>query len=116
MVYFDNGIISNYFVFVECEIGFEATTQAKWVRFYFLGFHVIGVILANNVVSAFIINSFMTQLAVLRERNEAEIIDGEAVLYHEHAVFDGSVVTGTQTNLKGAFIARIRHSAQSEEG
>eukprot|EP00977_Amphora_coffeiformis_P023095 scaffold12184_cov164-Amphora_coffeaeformis.AAC.2 len=58
----------------------------------------------------------MTQLAVLRERNEAEVIDGEAVLYHEHAVFDGSVVTGTKTNLKGAFIARIRHTAQSEEG
>ena len=58
----------------------------------------------------------MTQLAILRERNEAEIIDGEAVLYHEHAVFDGAVVTGTQTNLKGDFIARIRHTAQSEEG
>ena len=100
---------------VECEIGFEATTQSKWVRFYFLGFHIVGVILVNNVVAAFI-NSFMTQLAVLRERNEAEIIDGEAVLYHEHAVFDGAEVTGTKTDLKGAFIARIRHTAQSEEG
>lgn len=108
--------MASMFFRTECEIGFEATTQAKWVRLYFLSFHIVGVILVNNVVSAFIINSFMTQLAILRERDEAEVIDGEAVLYHEQAVFDGSMVTGTKTNLKGSFIARIRHTAQSEEG
>ena len=97
-----------------------ATTEGKWVRFYFLSFHICGVILANNLVTAFIINNFMTQLAVLRERDVDEIVGevghGEAWLSHQRAVFDGSVVTGTKTDLTGAFIARIRHTPESEEG
>ena len=102
---------------IECEIGYEASTESKWVRLYFLAFHVCGVIVVNNTVTAFIINSFLTQFDILRQRNDAEIIgDGEAVLYHQQAVFDGSVVTGTKTDLKGAYIARIRHTTESEEG
>lgn len=41
----------------ECEIGFEATTEAKWCRWFFLCFHVIGVILVNNLVTAFVIGT-----------------------------------------------------------
>jgi hypothetical protein len=36
-----------------CEVGYEAVTQSKWVRLYFLGF-----VLVNNLVIAFIITSF----------------------------------------------------------
>ena len=94
----------------ECEIGFEATTQAKWCRLFFLSFHVCGVILVNNLVTAFIINSFMTQLKVSRERTVRESIgNGKTTIHHAEAEFDGSEVTGTKTSLKGKFIARIRH-------
>lgn len=113
-VLFNLLVINNW---TECEVGYEATTEAKWVRFFFVSFHVCGVILANNLVTAFIINSFLTQVAVMRERSDAEIIgDGEAVLNRQEALFDGSVITGTKTDLKGLYIARIRHTPESEEG
>lgn len=101
----------------ECEIGFEATTEEKWCRLFFIAFHVIGVILVNNLVTAFVINSFMTQFGVMREKDFKESVgDGEATIYHGEAEFDGSVITGTKTSLTGKYVARIRHAPESEEG
>lgn len=98
-VLFNLLVINNW---TECEVGYEATTEAKWVRFFFLSFHVCGVILANNLVTAFIINSFLTQFAVMKERNDSEVVgDGEAILSRQQALFNASVVTGTKTDLKG---------------
>jgi two pore calcium channel protein len=113
-VLFNLLVVNNW---TECEVGYEATTEAKWVRLFFISFHVCGVILVNNLVIAFIINSFLTQLQIFRERDDAEFVgENEAVLFHRQAVFDGSEITGTKTDLKGAYIARLRHSASSEEG
>jgi len=107
-VLFNLLVVNNWFV---CEVGFEAATQGKWVRLYFLSFHVFGVILVNNLVIAFIINSFMAQLAIFRERTYDEVVDdGEAVLRGRRAIFDASQVTGTKTSLRGDYIARLRHS------
>lgn len=111
-VLFNLLVINNW---TECEVGFEATTEAKWVRLFFIGFHVVGVILVNNLVIAFIINSFMTQLQIIREKDGVEIIDGEAILHHQQARFDGSMITGTKTDLKGMYIAKLRHTSKSEE-
>ena len=71
----------------------------------------------NNLVIAFIINSFLAQLAVFRERTDEEVVgDGEAVLRSRRAIFDATYVTGTSTGLSGDYIARIRHSANSDIG
>jgi hypothetical protein len=34
----------------------------KWVRVFFFSFHIFGVVLINNLVIAFIINSFLQHL------------------------------------------------------
>jgi hypothetical protein len=105
-VLFNLLVVNNW---TECEEGFEAVTQSKWVRLYFLGFHILGVVLVNNLVIAFIITSFLQQLAIFRERTDEEVVgDGEAVIRDRQAVFDASSVTGTKTDLSGGYIARLR--------
>jgi two pore calcium channel protein len=105
-VLFNLLVINNW---TECEVGYEAVTQSKWVRFYFLGFHILGVVLVNNLVIAFIITSFLQQLAIFRERTDEVVVgDGEAVIRDRRAVFDASTITGTKTSLSGGYIARLR--------
>ena len=94
------------------EIGIEGATQSKWVRVYFMAFHILGVILVNNLVIAFIIDQFLSQLAAYREKSEEEVVgEGEAVIYQRRAKFRGSQVTGTETGIHGDYIARIRYDA-----
>ena len=108
-------VVNNW---TECEVGLEAVTQAKWVRFFFLGFHIFGVVIVNNLVVAFIINNFMQQLDINREKTEEEVVgNGEAVIRDRQAVFNASQVTGTHTLLSGGYIARYRKSfADRNEG
>jgi hypothetical protein len=44
------------------------------VRLYFLFFHVLAVILVNNVVIPFIITQFLTQMAIFKESTDAEFL------------------------------------------
>lgn len=108
-VLFNLLVVNNWFV---CEEGYEAVTEAKWVRFFFLGFHIVGVILVNNLVIAFIINKFLQQLAIFREENE--VLEG-AVIENGKALFDASTVTGTKTTLSGEYIARLRHERNGDD-
>lgn len=95
----------------------KATTQAKWVRLFFLAFHISGVVLVNNLVVAFIINAFLEQLSIYRERVDEEVVgDGEAVISNRRAIFDAATVTGTKTSLSGGYIARLRHTNSASEG
>jgi hypothetical protein len=107
-VLFNLLVVNNW---TECEIGYEKVTQSKLVRLFFLGFHIFGVILVNNLVIAFVITSFLEQLTFFREADEQEVVgDGEAVIHHRRAIFEASQVTGTSTNLSGDYIARLRHN------
>jgi two pore calcium channel protein, plant len=108
-VLFNLLVVNNW---TECEIGYEATTQAKWVRWFFLFFHIFGVIVMMNLVTGVIISEFIKEVSVFNERTEQEVVgDGKAVLHHRRAVFDASVVTGTRTSLSGKYIARFRQDA-----
>lgn len=60
-VLFNLLVVNNW---TECEIGYEYVTGGKCVRFFFFAFHVVGVVVINNVVIAFIINAFFQQLKV----------------------------------------------------
>ena len=91
-----------------CEIGFEAATETKWVRLFFLSFHILGVVLVNNLVIAFVISNFLTQLAIFQENVGPEIVEGEAVIHDRRALFDASQITGTKTSVRGAYFARLR--------
>eukprot|EP00934_Nitzschia_sp_Nitz4_P005854 Nitzschia sp. Nitz4//scaffold205_size38804//23986//26605//NITZ4_007646-RA/size38804-processed-gene-0.7-mRNA-1//1//CDS//3329541519//5844//frame0 len=104
-VLFNLLVVNNW---TNCEIGFEAVTGAKWVRWFFLSFHVLGVILVNNLVIAFIINAFLQQLDMLEARNNEDTVEGEAVIKGERALFNASEITGTKTGASGGYYARIR--------
>ena len=36
--------------------------KPKMVRFFFFSFHIVGVVLVNNIVMAFVINAFLSHL------------------------------------------------------
>lgn len=113
-VLFNLLVINNW---TNCEIGFEAVTQHRWVRYYFFAFHFAGVILVNNLVVAFFINSFLEQGRILEKRKEQLTVEGEALIQGREALFDAAEVTGTRTSLVGGFIARIRtnHAEEDEQ-
>jgi len=86
--------------------GILAVTETKLSRYYFLAFHLLGVVIVCNLVIAFIIDSF------LDEWNEAEAIKaahdtGDAVIEEKRAIFNADIVTGTKTNLSGQYVARM---------
>ena len=86
--------------------GILAVTQNKLSRFYFLGFHLLGVVLVCNVVTAFIIDSFMDEWK--EARGGAKSHDtGDAIIDEKRALFDARIVTGTKTNLQGQYVARM---------
>lgn len=104
-VLFNLLVVNNW---TNCEIGFEAVTGGLWVRLFFLSFHVLGVILVNNLVMAFIINAFLQQLEVIKRRNDEDIVPGEAIIKGERALFNASQITGTKTGTTGGYYARLR--------
>ena len=109
-VLFNLLVVNNWFV---CEEGYEAVTQAKWVRLFFLSFHVVGVIVVNNLVIAFIINNFLQQMAHSKHESTVgtEHIGHAVHIGEDSAVFDASKVTGTVTHVQGDYIAKFRLSS-----
>jgi hypothetical protein len=113
-VLFNLLVVNNW---TECEIGFEVVTQARWVRCFFILFHILGVVLINNLVIAVVINSFMEHLSYLKanEGKPDEVVgNGEAVLRQEKAIFDATQITGTQTFLSGVFVAKLKRHINSD--
>jgi two pore calcium channel protein len=103
-VLFNLLVVNNW---TECQDGFEAVTQQRWNRFYFLAFHIAGVVLVNNLVVAFIINAFIKQWDYRQEKLKTHVIKGEAVIMGRRALFDATKVTGTSTDLSGQYVAKI---------
>jgi two pore calcium channel protein len=103
-VLFNLLVINNW---TECQDGFEAVTQHRYNRLFFVAFHIVGVILVNNLVLAFIINAFINQWDYRQEELKTHIVKGEAVIIGRHALFDAQQVTGTDTQLKGQYMAKI---------
>lgn len=92
--------------------GILAVTESKFSRFFFLGFHVVGVIVVNNLVVAFIVDSFISEWDKHNEGRHQSIDTGEALITEEaHALFDAAEITGTKTELSGGYIAKLRGSA-----
>jgi len=104
-VLFNLLVVNNW---TECEIAFEYVTGAKRVRFFFLSFHLLGVIVISNVVTSFIINAYFQQMETVAQRlGREEIVKGEATLKGERGVFDATTITGTKTGADSVYIARI---------
>ena len=104
-VLFNLLVVNNW---TEFEIGLEYTAGTKRVRFFFLSFHLFGVIVISNVVTSFIINAYFQQMETIVQRlGWEENVEGEAVIKGEHGVFDATTVTGTKTGTTSVYIARI---------
>jgi len=111
-VLFNLLVINNWQV---CSDGFEAVAQNLCTRFYFLAFHICGIILVNNLVIAFIINAFIHEWDVFHEITDKKEVHGEAVIHNRRAAFDASEVTGTPTDLTGKYVVRIEGGDMSSE-
>ena len=88
-------------------IGYEAVTESKLCRLYFLGFFIFGVILVNNVVIAFIVNAFIDGWDNQQELNAQLQVPGATIEGHA-ATFNASKVTGTATFLTGTYVAKLK--------
>ena len=111
-VLFNLLVVNNW---TEQYAGHEAVTQSKLCRIFFVAFHVFGVILVNNVVTAFIVNSFIEQWDRQHELNEHEELEDEAVIDGREAVFNASHVTGTATFLSGMYVAKLKRRAAAHQ-
>jgi two pore calcium channel protein len=103
-VLFNLLVVNNW---TECQSGFEAVTQNRYNRLFFIAFHICGVVLVNNLVLAFIINAFIKQWDFRHEKLKTHVIEGEAVIIGRQALFDATKVTGTTTDLTGQYTAKI---------
>ena len=104
-VLFNLLVVNNW---TEFEIGLEYVAGTKKVRFFFLAFHLLGVIVISNVVTSFIINAYFQQMETIVQRlGWEEHVEGEAIIKGEHGVFDATTVTGTKTGANSIYIARI---------
>ena len=112
-VLFNLLVVNNW---TECQSGFEAVTQNRYNRLFFILFHICGVVLVNNLVLAFIINAFIKQWDFRHEKLKTLVIEGEAVITGRQALFDATKVTGTTTDLTGQYTAKIgQHRAHFDE-
>jgi two pore calcium channel protein, plant len=111
-VLFNLLVINNWQV---CSDGFEAVAGTLYTRFFFLSFHILGVIMVNNLVLAFIINSFIKEWDMFHEITHKEEVQGEAIIQDRKAVFDATQVTGSTTGLSGRYVARIEGGQLASE-
>lgn len=94
--------------------GILAVTGTKLSRYYFLGFHLLGVTVVCNLVIAFIIDSFLDEWNEAEGNTAAAHDTGDAVIKERRAIFNATMVTGTKTNLSGQYVARM-HAANPDQ-
>jgi len=111
-VCFDLLVINNWTIMSD---GIVAVTGSKYSRFFFVVFHILGVIIVNNVVVAFVINSFITEWQ--QENSQTRSSKGGVVAGEGNAMlFDASEVTGTSTSLTGNYVVKVdRHFSGRKE-
>lgn len=101
----------------ECEIGFEAVTGGKWVRWFFILFHLIAVVLVNNLVVAFVIDAFLEQLALSKTQGDKGTPgDVEVILNGGHAVLNAAAFKDEKDSFTGPYRVRLRHALSDITG
>lgn len=101
----------------ECELGFEAVTEAKWVRWFFLLFHLIAVVLVNNLVVAFVIEAFLEQLTLSKSQGDDDALrHGTVILNGGHVVLKTTAFKGMGLMSARPYRVRLRHAASDITG
>jgi len=100
--------------------GFEAVTEARWPRFFFLFFHICGVTIVSNLLVATLIDHFIDEYgksAISTTNNTDESSNDEnvdaTINEDAQALFDAAEITGTKTNVHGRFIAKMRFGSDT---
>lgn len=122
-VLFNLIVINNWTVQAD---GIVAVTDTKLSRLYFLLFHLVGVIIVNNLFVAFVIEAFVHDWEnIKRLRRQGSSSDEgtsqtnlntskgqENIVLNEknEVVFDASKITGTRTALRGQYVAKMKHT------
>ena len=98
--------------------GILAVSETRLSRYFFVAFHIFGVVIVNNIVVAYVVDAFMAEIgeSSITESNksihdfDADILDASDAIISEqsHAIFDASQISGTKTSLKGHFIVRMK--------
>jgi len=91
--------------------GYEAVTESKWTRLFFLSFYVVGVVFVNNVVIAVVISHFIEQWNKQQEHDKIHNVEGEATIAERRAMFNATEITGTKTGVTGDYVARVRRTS-----
>jgi low affinity Fe/Cu permease len=98
--------------------GLEAASGHRWlVRLFIFSFHLVGVIGISNVTTSLIINGFFQQFDQLKSGAASDEKIEEVVLTgswsKSRAIFDPSIITGTETGLPNILYSvrvKSRHS------
>jgi hypothetical protein len=93
---------------ITCQ-GIKDASGNKWVRSYFVSFHIIGVIIINSIVVAFVVDTFVNEWNTNREKKERMLLSNGVVVSEEgKATFNASEITGTKTAVSGIWTAKAR--------
>jgi two pore calcium channel protein len=117
-VLFNLLVINNW---PEQSSGVIAATQSLWTRYYFLLFHICGVVIVSNLLVATLIDSFMDEWQKKQHQNNNNSTTDDSDNTHEaadaeftqgnEALFEASEVTGTKTTLSGRYVAKISNKS-----
>ena len=103
--------------------GIVAVSGTKLSRFFFILFYICGVIIVNNVVVGFVIDTFMnefekaksTPTRVLQTSESNISSDRNISATEDQAIFDVSEITGTKTNIEGQFVVNFRNANKKQQ-
>jgi len=97
--------------------GVIAATRSHWTRYFFLVFHICGVVIVSNLLVATLIDSFMDEWKKKHSDDVFESGETEAQFNaNNEALFEASEVTGTKTTLSGKYVAKmLTNSAHTKE-
>eukprot|EP00520_Triparma_pacifica_P009061 CAMPEP_0118635620 /NCGR_PEP_ID=MMETSP0785-20121206/2171_1 /TAXON_ID=91992 /ORGANISM="Bolidomonas pacifica, Strain CCMP 1866" /LENGTH=757 /DNA_ID=CAMNT_0006526661 /DNA_START=87 /DNA_END=2357 /DNA_ORIENTATION=+ len=93
---------------VTCD-GFSAATGSKVTRLFFVFFHLIGVVVINNLVISFVVEAFMTEYSAAgsRGKRRSKTTDRGVTVSSQLATFDATSITGTKSGVQGTYYARV---------
>ncbi|GMI43545.1 hypothetical protein TrCOL_g2384 [Triparma columacea] len=99
-------VINNWTV--TCD-GFAAASNSKLARLFFVSFHLIGVVVINNLVISFVVEAFMTEYnaAGSRTGRKSNRTDRGVTVSSQQATFDATSITGTRSGVEGTYYAKV---------
>lgn len=107
MTLFELMVVNNWTI--TCD-GFVAASESKLTRVFFVLFHIVCVVIINNLVISFVVEAFMTEYNAVGARSNKtknKTTDRGVTVSRQQATFDATLIAGTQSGVKGMYVARV---------